>query len=81
MIFSSFENLNMHHYLISAYIFISTTLPHFTALLLNVPSYWNPAFSNALHEAMLCAIGLANIWIISVFSKIYLQTCLIMLVI
>ena len=33
------------------YIFMSITLPFFTALLLNVPSYWNPAFSSALQDA------------------------------
>ena len=47
------SNRKSNYSLTSAYIFISTLLPHFTALLLNVPSYWNPAFFNALHEAIL----------------------------
>lgn len=47
------SNRKLNYSLTSAYIFISTILPHFTALLFNVPSYWNPAFSNALHEAIL----------------------------
>ena len=73
--------LELYHSLTRAYIFISTILPHFTALLFSVPSYWNPAFSNALHEAILCANGSAKIRIISVFSNTYSQTCLIAFVI
>ena len=37
----------------NAYIFISITLPFFTALFFNVPSYWNPAFSRTLQDAAL----------------------------
>ncbi len=33
------------------YIFMSITLEFFTTLLLNVPSYWNPAFSSTLQDA------------------------------
>ncbi len=41
------------------YIFISVTSPFLTALLLNVPSYWNPAFSSTRQEAELNANGSA----------------------